>query len=202
MENFVHADAGVGKFIAESNAQGAVRQHRRRVLGRNVFAGPATSTPQPRREMHDPLFMSGAFDLPIAAVAYPAERLPPRSTFDAPMGAPATVPAVRGRGVWTRPFVRPIAHGSGEEANPLGFELNQPSPEAVAASSAPDIPYSNQSSGRQQLPARGKRKTGTWSTEALESAIAAVEAGAKIKTTARYYEFLQAPLLITYMDAL
>lgn len=55
-------------------------------------------------------------------------------------------------------------------------------------SSAPGSPYPNQSSERQRQSARRKRKTGTWSTEALESTIAAVEASAKIKTAARYYD--------------
>lgn len=128
MENFLHADAGVGNFIAESSAQGAVSQQRIIVVGTNVFAGPSTSTPQLQRQMQEPLFMGGTFDLPADAVAYPAERLPPRSA------------------------------------------------------------YPNQSSGRHQQSTRGKRKTCTWSTDALESAIAAVEAGAKIKTTARYYD--------------
>ena len=187
MENFLHADAGVGSFITESNAQGAMRQQRRIVVGTNVFARPATSTPQLRRQMQEHLFMGGAFDLPVAAVAYPAECLPPRSAFDAPVGAPVTPPAMHGEGVWA-PLVRPIAHGVGMEANPARFEANRPILEAAAASSAPGSPYPNQSSGRQRQFARGNRKTGTWSTEALESAIAAIEAGAKIKTTARYYD--------------
>ena len=54
--------------------------------------------------------MGGAFDLPAAVVAYPAERLPPRSAFNAPTGAPVTPPSTHEGGVCAK-LVRPMAHG-------------------------------------------------------------------------------------------
>ena len=183
--------------------------------------------------------MGGTFDLLVAVVAYPAERLPPRSTFDAPTGTLATPPTAHGGGVWAT-LVRLIVHGLAQTFDPracglsrlgerqttiaaallaggivlgvrapdhegvvmqelcevfneasldqgAGLEANPRSLEAATTSSAPGSPYPNQSSRTQRQSARGKRKTSTWSTYALELAISAVKAGAKIKTASRYY---------------
>lgn len=169
------------------------------------------------------------FDLPAAAVAYPAQRLPSRSAFDAPLGAPAMPPAARvdvlamllrpiahaaraeaeiadlepdpashGVSVSADRMARPIAHAGRPEADPADLGPNPASHEAVAACSGPGIPYRTPTSGTQRQSRRGKRKTGSWSTEALESAIAAIESGAKIKTTARYYD-IPASSLIDYL---
>ena len=68
--------------------------------------------------------MGGAFDLPAVTVVYPAERLPSRSAFNAPTGAPATPLAAHGGGVWAT-LVRPIVHGLAQTFDPWARGLSR-----------------------------------------------------------------------------